>query len=242
MANRYSAVVEKEEAGHGEIILPLGDGEWELLDLRNTRQKSDLEKKLTLYLKKNNAAVFNFTSSRPGEGVSTIVGNLANHISIKKPTKRVLVVDADFSNPVLHGAYDVIPAPGLFELLSRGVEDAHSAIHQTPMDNVDLLPCGRLPDSAGEGVEQEKFSRIITSLKGDYDYILIDSSPLLFSSDALSSALASDVTFLVLRSFKIHREVAERAKLLLLDNDCVVGGVVLNRVQQVIPSWLYRIL
>lgn len=242
MAKIHQAIQKKEKEISRETLLPARETDWCLKDLQNGKQKSDLEKKLTLYLQKNGSSVFNFTGSRPKEGVSTIVGNLANHISVRKANKRVLVVDANFSNPVLHGGYGIHGEPGLFELLSCGLEDVSAGVHGTGMKNVDIIPCGRLPESAGEGIEQEKFSHIISSVKEDYDYILIDSSPLLFSSDALSSALASDVTFLVLQSFRIHREVAERAKLLLLDNDCVIGGVVLNLVKQVIPNWIYRII
>jgi len=148
MAKNHEAIQKKVKRFPEDSPLPPGVRGWHLKDLENGKQKSDLEKKLTLYLQKNDSNVFNFTSSRPQEGVSTIVGNLANHISVRKAAKRVLVVDANFSNPVLHGGYGTACEPGLFELLSCGLEDVFSAVHNTGMKNVDILPAGRLPESA----------------------------------------------------------------------------------------------
>jgi len=82
----------------------------------------------------------------------------------------------------------------------------------------------------------------MAEIKGMYDCILVDSPAILTSGDSLTLSVASDATFLVIQSLRTPKEVAERARSLLDDNECEIGGVLLNRVKQVIPGWMYKML
>ena len=82
---------------------------------------------------------------------------------------------------------------------------------------------------------------MLSACKNQYDYILIDSAPIIASSDALSTAVSSDVTFWVIQSVAVQKEVALKVKSLLIDNECELGGVILNQINQVIPEWVYKI-
>jgi len=90
-------------------------------------------------------------------------------------------------------------------------------------------------------LNQEKLFALLKECKDKYDYIFIDSPPILTSSDALSIAVSSDVTFWIIKSLSVQKDVALKVKSLLLDNECIIGGVILNQVLQVIPEWVYRI-
>ena len=74
------------------------------------------------------------------------------------------------------------------------------------------------------------------------DYVLIDCPPLLISSDAIAVAPAADVSFLVIKAVEVQRAVAQKAISYLHDNECKIGGVILNYVQQVIPNWVYKFI
>ena len=200
-----------------------------------------MEKKITFYAQKKNAKIFNFTSSRSKEGVSTVVANLAKYMAFKKKEKKLLVIDANLQTPAQHVAFNNPKGPGLLDVLS-GSASASEVIHDVQADNVHLLPSGNTQTDSAEGIEQETFHAIISELREQYEYILIDSAPLLISTDSLSTSLSADVTFLIIQSLMVQKEVGEKAKLLLQDNECPIGGVILNRTKQVIPGWMYKII
>lgn len=221
---------------------PLNLSSRKLLEFRNIKQSGDIEKKIYFYNKKQACKIFNFTCSSGKEGVSTIVVNLIKYISRKKSDKRVLLIDANLADPMLHEMLGVSNENGLIGCLA-GVIAPHEAIHKLQASSIDFMPCGRsLNPISSSGLQQENFIELLGLIKDDYDYIIIDSAPLLTSADSLSAAVVADVTFLVVQSLKITKEVAERAKTLLTENECLIGGVILNRVKQVIPDWMYKIL
>lgn len=241
MSKTYEAMTKSTYSSNDDSMKSSAISGWRFEDLKNSRQKGNLEKKIAFCQGKDSAKIFNFTSSRPKEGVSTIVGNLAKYLTNKKKDKKILLIDANLRTPVQHIAFNHQKGPGLCEILD-GNASLSDAIQNGQAENVHLLPCGNpQPDSAGE-IEQEQFRKLVSELKGAYDYILIDSAPLLISVDSLSTAVSADVTFLIIRSFKVQKQVAEKAKLLLQDNECKIGGVILNRVRQVIPEWMYRMI
>lgn len=214
---------------------------WRFLDLKNRKQIGDLEKKILYYKQKNNYKVFNFTSCRGKEGVSTVFANLINYFKLQKSDKNILIIDANFQRPSLHEIFGVANMQGLTDTFSN-VESYSQML--TPIDstNIFLLTCGKDYQGYSGNLNQEKFSDLLEVSKEQYDLIFIDSAPILSSSDGLSTAVASDVTFLVVQALSVQQEVALKTKTLLLDNECIIAGVVLNRISQVIPEWAYRIL
>ena len=232
MAKTYEAMMIQESPTRSE---------WQFLNLQNRKQVGDLEKRILFFQKKNNHKVFNFACSRGEEGVSTIVANLVDYMTKKSADKTTLIIDTNFQHPELHKIFNVSIDKGLTDLLRSSI-NFREAIKKINTLNIDILTCGNdFPEFAGN-IEQEKLKRIIRELCDSYDYIFMDSAPILTSSDALASATASDITFLVIKSLTVQREVAEKAKNLLLNNECLIGGAILNKVIQVIPDWLYKII
>lgn len=214
---------------------------WRCPEFKNRKAVGDLEKKMIFLKQKGGSTVFNFCASRGGDGVSTIVVNLVNYISKAKSEKRILLVDANFQRPVLHNAFDAQLANGLTEVL-KGAPPWSEAVLDTQFDNVNFLTCGSGYTTVAGNLDQDKLASLFEEVKGMYDYVIVDSSPLLTSADSLTVASAADATFLVVQSVNTPKEVGERAKILLHDNECLIGGVLLNRVKQVIPGWMYRLL
>ncbi len=216
-------------------------GGWRIFDLKNRKQTGDLEKKILQIKQKNNFKVFNFSSARGKEGVSTILANLVDYLKIQDSGKKVLVIDANFKYPILHKIFNTDNnRPGLSDVLANG-KSLNEALITLDSTNITLLTYGQGIVNQAENLNQEKFTALINTCKEEYDYVLIDSAPLLTSSDALSIALSSDVTFLVVLSTAVQKEVALKATSILLDNECAIGGVILNRIKQVIPGWIYRL-
>lgn len=210
-------------------------------DLKNRKQLGDLTKTIFNLRLKNQSKAFVFACCRPGEGVTTIVANLVTYFTHYQPDYKVLVIDANFQSPSLHHKLNLRQGPGLAEIL-RGsgiagvVQDlgGNGAIH--------ALTCGDAYKDLAGNISQGRFAAFLAEARSHYDCIFIDSSPIMASTQTLSTAAAADELFLIVQSLKVQSEVALRAKALLVNNECVVSGVVLNRVQQVIPAWMYRLI
>ncbi|MBA3014654.1 MAG: CpsD/CapB family tyrosine-protein kinase [Proteobacteria bacterium] len=210
-------------------------------DLKNRKQLGDLTKTIFNLRSKNQSKAFVFACCRPGEGVTTIVANLITYFTHYQPDCKVLVIDANFQSPSLHHKLNLSQGPGLAEILHGksmvGVVQewgGNGAIH--------VLTCGDGYKDLAGNISQVRFSAFLAEARNHYDCIIIDSSPIMASTQTLSTAAAADGLFLVVQSLKVQSEVALKTKSLLANNECEISGVVLNRVQQVIPAWMYRLI
>ena len=217
------------------------EGAWSYPKFSNKKQIGDLEKKIHFDKQKNNSTVFNFTSSRPKEGVSTIIANFIDYIVRKKAGEKILLIDLNFGNPVLHRLFNISLNSGIADCLAQGLAPSE-VISSVSDQQIDILTCGKNHSELNGNISQDKLQNIIDAVKNDYEKIIIDSPPLLTSADSLPSAITSDLTFLVIQAQKTTSEVAQRALKILNENECALGGGVLNRVQRVIPEWMYKLL
>ena len=238
MAKTYEAILRSEGHPIEESVSTSQPLRWNFHDLSNTKEMGDLEQSMGFCSKKNDFKVFHFSSSREQEGVSTVVVNLAQFMIRGDSAHNILLIDANQMNPILHVAFNIPSNPGLSDVLNDNCEYNESIYKVNPI-GINVMPFGTRLSSLSKGIEQTKFFDLILTLKPQYDYLLIDSSPILASSSSLSSAIASDITYIVIQANKIQWEVAEKAKLLLKQNDCYIGGVILNRVMHFIPQWIY---
>ena len=214
---------------------------WQFLDLKNRRQAGDLHKKILYLNQKNNCQVFNFCSSRRQEGVSTVFANFISYLDSNKSDKKNLIIDVNFQAPLLHTIFKLKIDLGVTDIL-KGSSTLAESVQELGSTGIKALSCGSQCKKISCSVEQEKFDALISEAKKEFDFIFIDSGSIFSATDAISAAIASDITFLVIQSLKVQIEVAQKVKSLLHDNECAIGGVILNRVQQVIPNWMYRII
>lgn len=212
------------------------------LDLKNRKQLGDLTKSILNLRQKSRSQAFIFASCRPKEGVSTVVANLVDYFQLYQPTCKVLVIDANLHAPSLHHMLGLRPGAGLAEVLLGSTTLGEAIQDHEPQGGIQVLSCGEAYHELAGNVMQGRVAALLSEARERYDCILIDSSPIMSSTDTLSIAAAADGLFLVVHSLKVQAEVALKAKALLHNNECVVCGVVLNRVLQVIPEWMYRLI
>ena len=211
---------------------------WQFLNLKNKKQTGDLYKKILFYNKKSDAKVFNFIGSRGREGVTTIFANLVDYVNSQTTEKKILVIDANSKSPSLHKVFNISPkAPGLLDIFNNRSEIREAIL---PITSHIFLLCSGRGNTNNSGLEQDNFFKLIEYCKSFFDYIFIDCAPVLSSTDALNVAPVADYNFLIIQSANDQRPVIEKSKSLLLNDECKIGGVILNRVQQVIPGWLYK--
>ncbi|MBU4179848.1 MAG: CpsD/CapB family tyrosine-protein kinase [Proteobacteria bacterium] len=239
MAKTYEALSKAEESHSGDPGLSSNLTKWRCPDLTNKKELSDLLQKITIDVQKNGLKIFHFASNRKGEGTSTVVVNLANLIMDAKSFNYVLLIDANRERPVLHQAFNVASSPGLNEILMEKIEYSE-AVKKIGSSDIYVMPNGTKSASKSSNIEQKKFSSFVSKIRDQYELIIIDSPPLLTSSDSLSLANCADSTYLVVQAHNTQWEVVEQTKNYLNEYKRLIGGVILNRVQQSIPSWIYK--
>jgi capsular exopolysaccharide synthesis family protein len=169
-----------------------------------------------------------FTSAQPLEGKTTTAVNIA--MALAYGGARVLVVDADMRRPGLHRPLRLTNERGLSQVLS-GQARVRDVIQRTVDPNLLAITAGRTPPNPSELLTSERMKTLLRNLShGPFDWIIIDTPPVLAVTDAVVLApLVSGVTFVV-GAEMTRRRLAERALETILATHPKQVGVVLNKV------------
>lgn len=168
------------------------------------------------------------TSCTPNEGKSSVSFNLA--VSFSENGKRVVLVDADLRKSVLVGRYKVGEVKaGLTHYLS-GQAKEEEVLHSTDIPNMDIIFAGTYSPNPAELLEHNRFRALITKLREEYDYVIIDSPPLGSVIDSAIVAKIADGAILVIESNAISHKFAQTVKNQLERSGCKILGAILNKV------------
>lgn len=171
----------------------------------------------------NPPRVFVLTSSVAMEGKSETAINLA--LALAEAGSRVLLIEADLRRPLVVSYMSMPDKVGLTNILSGQAEFA-DVVQETRHDGVDLLACGPLPPNPSELLASDTAYRLIGDLRGMYDYIIIDSPPLLPVTDGALLARITDGALLVVRSHRTTSDQVSQAVDNLEKADAVLLGMV----------------
>ncbi len=137
------------------------------------------------------------TSAVKGEGKTSLSAHLAT--SMSRAGIRTLLIDGDLRRPALHRLFDALPAPGLCDLL-RGEVHARDVVQPTPAGGLSLITAGRCDPMALQALAQGAMTGILDALREDYEFVIVDSAPILPVADSLLFGQGVDaVIFSVLR-------------------------------------------
>jgi capsular exopolysaccharide synthesis family protein len=164
------------------------------------------------------------TSALPKEGKSFVAANLAQ-VMVRQHGRRALVIDADLRNPGMHRHLGASQTPGLAEYL-LGECDEFAALQRGPMENLFFMPAGRVMGSAPELLANGRLKLLMQRLEPLFDWIVIDTSPVIPVSDATLVSGHCDGILLVVRSNSTPSDMARRAREEFPDK--LLLGVVLN--------------
>lgn len=182
-----------------------------------------------LYFRENadRIRVIQITSPVPGDGKSTLAANLA--VACAQSGRRVLLIDADFRRPRIAALFRIGTKLGMSDVL-LGKIPWREVIFQSPLDCLAILPCGQPPANPAELLSSPKFAGLIATLRESFDYIIIDSPPLLAVSDPCAIAAVADGVILNIRLRRNAKPLAISAVQLLQTVKANVLGVVVNGI------------
>jgi capsular exopolysaccharide synthesis family protein len=189
---------------------------------------------LTAMGKQNEKAVF-FTSADSKEGKTLTALNLA--IMIAQMNKKVLLIDMDLRRGRLHKSLGIEKDPGFSSVMKDGVP-LKSVIHETRFSNLYLVPTGATVENAAELFQTADVGKILNSVKDDYDYILVDTSPVLRVTDTVILSTQDVGTFL----FVAHVNRTPKPMItyaITLLKDARILGLMLNSIEMHRISSLY---
>ncbi len=169
------------------------------------------------------------TSPDMGDGKSTLAANLA--VSIAQTGKKVILIDADFRRPRVHKIFGVSGSGGLAAVIG-GEGELADAIRPTVVPNLSILPCGPHPDNPAELLSSPRFKEFLNVMREQFDYVLIDTPPLLAVTDPCVVVPHVNGVILTIRIAKNARLHASRAKEILATLGANVLGVVVNEVNR----------
>lgn len=169
--------------------------------------------------------VVQITSPHMGDGKSTLAANLG--ISIAQSGKKVVIVDADFRRPQQHKLFGLDSTIGFASVIADAVE-IQDALRPIEVQGLSILPCGPLPPNPAELLNSPRFKEAIDWLREHFDYVLVDTPPLLVVSDPSIVTPFVDGVLLNIRAGKNDRPNAERAKEILDAQSAIVLGVVVS--------------
>ncbi len=183
----------------------------------------------TLYHSTKNSPdkVIQLTSSEPGDGKSTTSANLA--IAIAQSGKKVLLIDADLRRPTMHTLFGLPQDIGLTDVLLNEVA-WFKAVRPTRVANLSLLTAGLCPDNPAELLSLPQLPELLKAAKLAYDFIIVDTPPILAISDPAIIAPHMDGLLLVVRMGKNRRAIVERSRELIDAHGIRLYGAIINDV------------
>ncbi|SMP51690.1 capsular exopolysaccharide family [Neorhodopirellula lusitana] len=180
--------------------------------------------------------VIQVTSPLPGDGKSTTSVNLA--MAFAQTGKQTLIIDADLRKPrvgrLLHLEGDL----GFADVLMGECEPT-DVVQTTVNKNLFAVSAGAVPPNPSELLQSEKFSQLLNVWKDKFDFIIVDTPPVLAVSDAAIVSEEVDNILLAVRIVKNGRKAAMRAATILRQSGGEVGAILVNGYQTKDTSYGY---
>lgn len=177
----------------------------------------------------NPPRVIVITSSMPNEGKSTTAMNIA--LALAEADNNVVLIDGDMRRPTLHKSFDLVGSVGFSTVLS-GRASLSEALQKTNFPGLTVLTSGTVPPNPSELLGSMAAKKNIGDLRTQFDYVIVDSSPLLAVTDAAILAANADGVLLMARYGQTKTEQLSNAVGNLED----VGATVLGAVMTMLPT------
>ena len=169
------------------------------------------------------------TSPRPKAGKTTTVANLG--ISLAEIGRRVLLIDGDLRRPRLGKLFGLQFATGLSDVLldaGSGIITLDSVVHSSTVPGLYVLPGGSEPANISKLLHAAYLDTLVEAARSEYDFVLIDSPPMIGMADARLLSRNADGVILICRAGETSPEQLGEARQRLADDGTPVIGTILN--------------
>ena len=170
--------------------------------------------------------VIQFTSTLPSEGKSTFVSNLSYLMGQKG--KKVVLLDLDLRKPKMNRVFNVPNKDGLTDYLA-GKIPLDKAIKHSDEIGIDFITAGEKTSAVVNVLEAKKLKDLIAQLRETYDYVLLDTPPVISVSDALYIANLADGIIYIVAQNKAKKALVKEAMSSLKDHGTPILGMVLTQ-------------
>ena len=179
--------------------------------------------------KENLACVIEVTSTTAEEGQEAVTANLA--MVMAKTGVKTLLLDGDLHTPVLHEVFQ-LPNRGLTDCLPTGA-DYHEFVQRVVADtDLDIVTGGAVVANSGELLSGRPMQELLQAARNEYDYVFVNTPPVLASADAISLSGKSDGVILVIASGKNEAKLINKAKVTLEQAGASLLGCILNNTTE----------
>lgn len=173
--------------------------------------------------------VLQITSSVPAEGKTTTATNLA--VLLAQAGQRVALVDADLRQPRVHEVFGIPQVPGLTELM-LGETEAQQAVKHVELSDgnrLSVYASGTIPSNPSEMLSSQRVRSLLSEMGRHYDYVIVDSAPILPVSDSVALAGGADGVIVVVHAGRVTTGSVTDTLQRLDRIGAPIVGLVLNR-------------
>jgi capsular exopolysaccharide synthesis family protein len=169
------------------------------------------------------------TSALPGEGKTTTAINIA--LALAESEHNVVLVDGDMRRPKLHTYLDLIGSVG-FSTVLTGRASLHEVLQKSRYPGLTVLTSGGTPPNPSELLGSMAAHKVLNELRAGFDYVIVDSSPLLAATDAAVLAAGADGVLIIARFAETKREQLAHG----VGNLTNVGAKILGTIFTMMPT------
>ena len=188
---------------------------------------------------KENYKTFLLTSSLNGEGKTVTTVNLALTMAHDLNNKSILIIDADMRKGKVARYLGLHSSPGLSEVLKGTIEPEETFVNPN-IENLTIMPSGKVPRNPAELLASKKMSTLLASLRTRFDYIFIDSPPVMPLTDPCVLGGMVDGVILVIQAARTQRDMVKTVEHRLYQAHAKLVGYIMTNVEYHLPHYLYR--
>jgi len=196
------------------------------LDAINSKAFYELIANIQFLCPGGGGKVIMIASAQMGEGRSTTAAYLA--LALASSEKKTILIDCDLRDSSIHNMLNLSNDKGLVNFLAGDIK-FEQAINATKHKNLSVVTSGSKSLNYAELLVSPKFSEMLHDLKKEFDYIIIDSSPLTQGVDAQAISKEADGCVLVVKQGHTERKTAAKAKEILVKANANILGVFINK-------------
>jgi capsular exopolysaccharide synthesis family protein len=212
------------------------DRGWNIPDARGSEQYRILRTNLLHTTRDASLKAVMVSSPGSGEGKTTVCANLG--ISLAQAGKSVLIVDCDLRRPMIHKFFGLKNSYGVVDAVVG--ERSPQEVWQESLPGLWVMTAGPIPPNPAELLGSAPFAELLDRLRQEFDYMLVDSSPIELVSDPAILATRVDGVLLVIDPRSAREDNVRRAMRNLAAVDANILGTVMNKVRTKSPYRRYK--